>query len=308
MHSAHPVNVLDLVGNTPLLRLPSIGADCPGVEIYAKAEWYNPAGSVKDRAALSMVLAAEREGQLGPGKTLLDATSGNTGIAYAMIGAARGFKVKLCLPTNASLERKRILQAYGAEIVYTSPLEGSDGAIREARRIFAENPDAYFYSDQYANDNNWKAHYHGTASEIWEQTGGRVTHWVTGLGTSGTFMGTTRRLKEFNPRIRCISFQPDSPFHGLEGMKHMGSAIVPPIYDPSLADEDRAVATEDAYDMVRRLAREEGLLVGISSGAAASCAHGLARELSAARQQAVVVTLFCDSGDKYLSERFWDDF
>ena len=307
-HRFPPVNVLDLVGNTPLLRLPHLSRETPGVELYAKAEWYNPGGSVKDRAALSMVLAAEREGKLGPGKTLLDATSGNTGIAYAMIGAAKGFRVKICMPTNASVERKRILKAYGAEIIFTSPLEGSDGAIREARRIYAEDPDAYFYCDQYSNDNNWKAHYHGTAVEVWEQTDGRVTHWIAGLGTSGTFTGTTRRLRKLNPNIRCISFQPDSPFHGLEGMKHMASALVPAIYDETLADEDRAVATEEAYAMVRRLAREEGLLVGISSGAAAACALQVARELSAERKPGVVVTLFCDSGDKYLSERFWDDF
>lgn len=304
VYQTPPIHVLDLVGNTPLLRLPRIGSEVPGVELYAKAEWFNPGGSVKDRAAFNMIRHAEDAGLLGPGKTLLDATSGNTGIAYAMIGSARGFKVKLCMPENASLERKRILKAYGAELVLTSPLEGSDGAIRKAREVFAEDPDRYFYCDQYSNDNNWLAHYHGTAAEIWEQTNGRVTHWIAGLGTSGTFMGTSRRLKEFNPRIRCISFQPDSPFHGLEGMKHMASALVPPIYDPKLADEDRGIATEEAYDMVRRLSREEGLLVGISSGAALACALQVAREL----KEGVVVTLFPDSGDKYLSERFWDEF
>jgi S-sulfo-L-cysteine synthase (O-acetyl-L-serine-dependent) len=297
-------NVLDQVGNTPLLRLERLGAEVPGVELYGKAEWFNPGGSVKDRPALNMVREAERAGRLGRGQVLLDATSGNTGIAYAMIGAARGFRVKLCMPANASIERKRILHAYGADLVLTSPLEGSDGAIREARRLYAEDPDRYFYCDQYSNENNWKAHYHGTATEIWEQTGGRVTHFVAGLGTSGTFVGTTRRLKELNPRIRCISFQPDSPFHGLEGMKHMESAIVPPIYEPGLADEDRAVSTEEAYDMVRSLAREEGLLVGISAGAAVACALRVAREA----REGVVVTILCDSGDKYLSERFWDEF
>lgn len=303
-----PARVLDLVGNTPLLHLANLNREVPNVELYAKAEWFNPGGSVKDRPALNMVLSAEREGLLGPGKTLLDATSGNTGIAYAMIGAARGFPVKLCMPSNASIERKRILKAYGAELVLTSPLEGSDGAIREARRIYAEDPDRYFYSDQYSNDDNWKAHFLGTAVEIWEQTEGRVTHWISGLGTSGTFMGTSRRLKQFNPRIRCISFQPDSPFHGLEGMKHMASAIVPAIYSPEVADEDRAISTEDAYTYVQRLAREEGLLAGVSSGAATACAMQVARELEAQQiRDAVIVTLFPDSGDKYLSERFWDE-
>lgn len=297
-------SVLDLIGNTPLLRLERIGREVPGVEIYAKAEWFNPGGSVKDRPARNMVLEAERAGLLAPDRVLLDATSGNTGIAYAMIGAARGFRVQLCMPANASIERKRILHAYGAELVLTSPLEGSDGAIREARRLYAENPGRYYYCDQYSNDNNWKAHYHTTAPEIWEQTGGRITHWVAGLGTSGTFVGTTRRLKELNAEIRCISFQPDSPFHGLEGMKHMESAIVPPIYDAALAHEDRAVSTEEAYEMVRRLSREEGLLVGISSGAAAACALRVAKEI----RKGVIVTLLADAGDKYLSERFWDEF
>ncbi len=300
-------NIVDLVGNTPLLELKRISSEFPGVEIYAKAEWFNPGGSVKDRPARNMVLEAERAGLLTPGKTLLDATSGNTGIAYAWLGAAKGFPVKLCMPENASRERKRILSAYGVDVVLTSPLEGSDGAIREARRLYAEDPDRYFYCDQYSNANNWRAHYHGTAVEIWEQTDRQVTHWIAGLGTSGTFVGTTRRLKEFNPRIRCISFQPDSPFHGLEGMKHMATALVPAIYDPTLADEDRGVSTEDAYEMIRRLAREEGLLAGISSGAAAACAVQVARELVAAGKNGVIVTLFPDGGDKYLSERFWDE-
>ena len=300
----HPASVVDLIGNTPLLRLSHLTRDLPrSVELYAKAEWYNPAGSIKDRAALNMILDGERTGRLTRDRTILDATSGNTGIAYAMIGAARGYSVKLCLPKNANQERKRILKAYGAELVLTSPLEGSDGAIREARRLFAEDPERYFYPDQYSNPANWQAHYHSTAPEIWEQTGGRITHFVAGLGTSGTFVGTTRRLKELNPGVRCISFQPDSPLHGLEGMKHMASALVPAIYDPSLADEDRAVATEDAHEMVRRLAREEGLLVGISAGAALFCALRVAREL----ERGVVVTIFPDGGDKYLSEAFWDD-
>jgi S-sulfo-L-cysteine synthase (O-acetyl-L-serine-dependent) len=312
LSSSRPVDVLDLVGNTPLIPLARLNREVPHVELFAKAEWYNPGGSVNDRAALHMVRAARAAGDLAPGRTLLDATSGNTGIAYAWIGAAIGFPVKLCMPANASLERKRILQAYGVDLVLTSPLEGSDGAIREARRQYAEHPERYFYCDQYSNDNNWKAHYHGTAMEIWEQTGGRVTHWIAGLGTSGTFVGTSRRLRELNPRIRCISFQPDSPFHGLEGMKHMDTALVPAIYDASLADDDRGIATEDAYGMVRRLAREEGVLVGISAGAAMACALQVARDIppaaAAAGEKPVIVTVFPDSGDKYLSERFWDDF
>ncbi len=277
----------------------------PEVEILAKAEWMNPGGSVKDRAAARIVAEAEASGQLRPGKVLLDATSGNTGIAFAMIGAARGFPVTLCLPESASLERKRILAAYGAEIVFTDPGEGSDGAIRKARAMHAAEPERYFYADQYSNDANWRAHYHTTANEIWEQTRGRVTHFVAMLGTSGTFVGTARRLKELNPKVQCISLQPDSPFHGIEGAKHMGSAIVPAIYDATLADHDLGISTEDAYAMVRRLAREEGLLVGVSAGAAVVGCLRLARELKG--KPAVMVTIFPDSGDKYLSERFWEE-
>ena len=240
-------NLLDCVGNTPLLRLERVGREFSGVEIFAKAEWFNPGGSVKDRAALRMILDGERRGELRPGKTILDSTSGNTGIAYAMIGAARGYKVKLCLPASASVERKKILRAYGAELVITPGEEGSDGAIRRVREIYAAEPGKYFYPDQYSNAGNVLAHMETTAPEIWEQTGGRVTHFVAGLGTSGTFVGTSRRLKEFNPRVQAISVQPDSAFHGLEGMKHMASAIVPKIYDASVADEDLAVRTEDAY-------------------------------------------------------------
>src|ERR1044071_5409197 len=258
----------ELVGNTPLLRLRHVTAPARGVEIYAKAEWFNPGGSVKDRPALSMILDGERAGRLTPGKIILDATSGNTGIAYAWLGAARGYKVKLALPQNASEERKRILKSYGAELILTNPLEGSDGAIREARRLYAENPDLYFYADQYNNPANWQAHYETTALEIWQQTGGRITHFVAGLGTSGTFVGTSRRLKELNAEIRAISFQPDSPFHGLEGLKHMETAIVPGIYDTTLADANYEVSTESAHDYTRRLGKEEGLLVGISAGAA----------------------------------------
>lgn len=293
----------ELVGNTPLLRLRNIAATSPNVEIYAKAEWFNPGGSVKDRPALSMILDGERTGALIPGKIILDATSGNTGIAYAWIGAARGYDVKLALPQNASEERKRILNSYGAELVLTSPLEGSDGAIREARRLYAENADLYFYPDQYNNPANWQAHYETTAIEIWEQTAGRVTHFIAGLGTSGTFVGTTRRLKELNPRIRAISFQPDSPFHGLEGLKHMESAIVPGIYDSTIADESHEIGTEQAHEYTRRLGKKEGLLVGVSSGAALACALKVAQSI----ESGVIVTVFPDAGDKYLSERFWDE-
>jgi len=297
---------LDRIGNTPLLRFPQIARDLVGAEILGKAEWLNPGGSVKDRAAANIVAQAQASGQLTSAKILLDSTSGNTGIAYAMIGAAQGFPVTLCMPENVSVERKRILHAYGANIIYTDPAEGSDGAIRMARELAAKHPDLYFYADQYSNDANWQAHYHGTANEIWQQTEGRITHFVSMLGTSGTFVGTSRRLKELNPRIRCVSLQPDSPFHGIEGAKHMASAIVPKIYDPSLADANLGIATEDAYKMAKRLAREEGLLVGISAAAAVAGCVQLAREL-ARGEHAVFVTILCDSGDKYLSERFWEE-
>jgi cysteine synthase B len=297
---------VDRIGNTPLLRLVRIAGDLPGVEILGKAEWLNPGGSVKDRAAANIVAQARASGKLTSGKILLDSTSGNTGIAYAMIGAAQGFPVTLCMPENVSVERKRILHAYGANILYTDPADGSDGAIRMARELAAKHPDLYYYADQYSNDANWQAHYHGTANEIWQQTEGRITHFVSMLGTSGTFMGTTRRLKELNPRIRCISLQPDSAFHGIEGAKHMASAIVPKIYDPSLADADLGISTEDAYAMAKRLAREEGLLVGISAAAAVVGCLQLARQLKK-NEHAVFVTILCDSGDKYLSERFWQE-
>jgi cysteine synthase B len=299
-------NLVDCVGNTPLLRLTRIGREFANVEFHAKAEWFNPGGSVKDRAALRMILDGEQRGLLGPGKTILDSTSGNTGIAYAMIGAARGYSVKLCLPASASAERKHILKAYGAELVITSGEEGSDGAIRGVREIYAAAPEKYFYPDQYSNPANVEAHMATTAPEIWEQTDGRVTHFVAGLGTSGTFVGTARRLKQFNAKIRATSFQPDSAFHGLEGMKHMATAIVPKIYDGSVADEDLGVRTEDAYRMVKRLAREEGMLVGISSGAAICACLEVAQRLPAG-EGAVIVTIFPDSGDKYLTERFWDE-
>ena len=299
-------NPLDRIGNTPLLHLATLTPGLPGVQVLGKAEWCNPGGSVKDRAAANIVAEARRFGKFGPGKILLDSTSGNTGIAYAMIGAAQGFPVTLCMPENVSVERKRILQAYGANIIYTDPADGSDGAIRYARELFAGAPDKYFYADQYSNDANWRAHYIGTANEIWQQTQGRVTHFVSMLGTSGTFVGTTRRLKELNPHVRCISLQPDSAFHGIEGAKHMASAIVPKIYDPTLADENIEIATEASYKMVKRLAREQGLLVGISAGAAIVGCLEVASNLKKG-QHATIVTILCDSGDKYLSERFWDE-
>src|SRR5437868_6816836 len=295
-------SVVDLIGRTPLVRLRRFERETPGVELYAKAEWQNPGGSVKDRAAARMILEGEASGELTPGRTILDATSGNTGIAYATIGASRGYPVKLCVPDNASPERKLILRALGAELVLTDPLEGTDGAIREARRLHAADPERYFYPDQYNNDGNWRAHFDTTGVEIIEQTSGRLTHFVAGLGTSGTFIGTGRRLRKFNPAIALISFQPQGPFHGLEGLKHMDSAIVPGIYDPALADEDLRIDTERAYRMVRRLAREEGLLAGISSGAAVAAMLDVAKELD----RGVIVTIFPDGAEKYLNEPFWD--
>jgi cysteine synthase B len=271
--------------------------------VLAKAEWYNPGGSVKDRAALNMILDGERRGLLTKGKILIDATSGNTGIAYAMIGAQRGYRVKLALPKNASVERKQSLLAYGAELVLTDPTEGTDGAQRYVKKVVAAEPGKYFYPDQYNNDANWRAHYETTAMEIWQQTEGRITHFVTGLGTSGTFMGVTRRLHELNPAIRCISMQPDGPLHGLEGLKHMPTALVPGIYDAGVADEQVTVATEDAHAAVIRLARTEGLLVGVSSGANFHAAVQVASRL----KEGVVVTIFCDSAAKYLSEEFWSE-
>jgi S-sulfo-L-cysteine synthase (O-acetyl-L-serine-dependent) len=300
-------NLLDQIGHTPLLRIERLAAEfAPAIQILAKAEWFNPGGSVKDRAAYSMIREGERKGDLRPGKIILDATSGNTGIAYAMVGAARGYNVKLCLPSSASPERVKILQAYGVELVMTPGGEGTDGAIRRVREIYKAEPDKYFYPDQYSNAANPAAHYNGTAAEIWEQTRGEITHFVAGLGTSGTFVGTTRRLKEFNPKIRCISMQPDSGFHGLEGLKHMATAIVPKIYDAELADEDLAVRTEDAQKMVKRLARKEGILAGVSSGGTLCACFDVARRLPRG-ERAVIVTVFPDSGEKYLSERFWSE-
>jgi cysteine synthase B len=299
-------NVLEYIGNTPLMRIERITQHLPNVEIAAKAEWFNPGGSVKDRAALAMIQAGLASGKLRPGKTILDATSGNTGIAYAMIGAALGYPVKLFLPHSASEERKRILHAYGAELVMTPGDEGTDGAIRRVRELAAAEPENYFYPDQYSNAANWQAHYRGTANEIWEQTGGRITHFVAALGTSGTFVGTTRRLKELNPEIRFVSLQPDGPWNGLEGWKHMPTALRPAIYDDTLADENLEISTEESYRMVKRLAHEEGLLVSPSAAAALLGCLAVAEKITADRT-AVMVTVFADSAAKYLSERFWDE-
>jgi cysteine synthase B len=300
-------DLLGQIGNTPLIRLQRIGREYPAVEIYGKAEYFNPGGSVKDRPALNMILEGEHSGKLVPGKVILDATSGNTGIAYAMVAAAKGYAVKLCLPANASIERKRILKAYGAELVLTDPGEGSDGAIRKVREIFAADPDRYFYPDQYGNPANWQAHFHSTGPEIIRQTESRITHFLAAMGTSGTFMGVTRRLRQDLPSVFCCSAQPSSGFHGLEGLKHMPTAIVPDIYDPGLADRNVWLDTEEAHVMIKRLAREEGLLVGISAAANACGALHLARELHEQGKPAVIVTIFCDSADKYLSESFWEE-
>ncbi|MDX2033674.1 MAG: cysteine synthase family protein [Blastocatellia bacterium] len=302
MNFETPAALPELIGNTPLLRLNHLSPK-PRVEILGKAEWANPGGSVKDRPALRMLREGERTGALTPEKTIIDATSGNTGIAYAMLGAALGYKVRLCLPRNASPERKRILQAYGAELVLTDPLAGSDGAILEVRRIVAADPERYFYPDQYNNPANWQAHYETTAPEIHRQTGGRITHFVAGLGTSGTFVGVGRRLRELDPRIRLISMQPDSPYHGLEGMKHMETAIVPGIYDPALADQGIEVATEEAHEMARRLARDEGWFVGVSAAANVVAARKIAESID----EGVIVTILCDGGSRYLSDPFWEE-
>jgi cysteine synthase B len=313
------ISLIERIGNTPLLRLDALTAHLPGIQLLGKVEWVNPGGSIKDRAASSIVLAAIREGKLTPGKSLgsaprkalLDATSGNTGIAYAMLGSAMNFPVVLCMPSNVSPERKNILAAYGAQIIWTDPADGSDGAIRKARQLAADEPEKYFYADQYGNPNNWLAHYHGTANEIWQQTEGRVTHFVAGLGTSGTFMGTTRRLRELSGGqkrpVQCISMQPDSPFNGFEGLKHMATAIVPPIYDPTLADRNIDMPTERAYIMAKRLGKTQGLLVGVSAAGAVAASLDIAEEEASAGREAVIVTILCDSADKYLSERFWTE-
>lgn len=298
-------DLLNRIGNTPLLAIPL--ADAGNARVYAKAEFFNPGGSVKDRAALSMIRRGEETGKLRQGKILLDSTSGNTGIAYAMICAIKGYPVKLCLPANASPERKQILNAYGAELVLTSAAEGSDGAQRVCQQIYRENPEAYFYPDQYSNPANWQAHFETTGPEIVEQTGGSVTHFVAALGTTGTFTGVTRRLRKELAGVRCISVQPASPLHGLEGAKHMPSSIQPAIYDPNLADDNIWIETEDAYEMAKRLAREQGLLVGISAAANVVAANRVARDLAETGRPGVVVTILCDGGQKYLSEHFWND-
>jgi cysteine synthase B len=290
-----------LVGNTPLLELPAWGP--PGVRILGKAEHLNPGGSVKDRAALRIVRDAEAAGHLRKGKVILDASSGNTGIAYAMLGAARGYGVEICLPRNAGAERKRLLSAYGASVVETNPLEGQDGAVREARRRAAQDPARYYYADQYNNPANWKAHYDTTGPEIWRQTGGRITHWVAALGTTGTFTGTARRLRALDQGLTCVAVQPDAAFHGLEGVKHLPSSTVPGIFDPGLVNQTLEVGTEEAQAMARRLAREAGILVGVSAGANVAAAVRLARGL----EEGVVVTVLCDGGDRYLSHAFWSE-
>jgi cysteine synthase B len=292
-----------LVGNTPLLRLRRFERETPGVELYAKAEWQNPSGSVKARAAARIIEEGERSGRLHPGRTILDSTSGNTGIAYAMLAAAGGYRLKLCVPGNVTPERKRMLRAYGAEVIFTDPLEGSDGAITMARRLYAADPEQYFYADQYNNDANWRAHYETTGPEIIAQTAGRVSCFVAGLGTSGTFVGTARRLREFDPAIRLVSVEPDSPLHGIEGLKHMATAIVPGIYDESVADDAVKVPTERSQELTRRLASEEGLLVGVSSGAALAAALDVAREM----EDGVIVMIFPDGGERYLTEPFWEN-
>jgi cysteine synthase B len=292
------------IGNTPLVRLKAVTRHLPeAVAVYAKAEYLNPGGSVKDRAALRMIQEGLRSGALHPGKILIDATSGNTGIAYAMLGASLGIKVRLALPANASAERKQILRSYGAEVILTDPMDGTDGAQRWVRDQVAAHPDRYFYPDQYNNDANWRAHFDGTGAEILSQTDGRVTGFVASLGTTGTFVGVSRRLKAFDPAIRCTAVQPDSPLHGLEGVKHLDTAVVPGIFDARLADEVLRCATEDAYAMARRLAREEGLLVGVSSGANVAAALRVAER----RSEGTVVTVLCDTGTRYLSDRFWQE-
>ncbi len=296
-------DIAELIGNTPLLRLRQIGAGRPNVQLFAKAEWYNPGGSVKDRAALNMIREGERTGKLTKEKIIIDATSGNTGIAYAMLGAVLGYRVQLAVPANAGQERKRLLAAYGADVIYTNPLEGTDGARETVRAIVHANPDRYFYPDQYNNPANWQAHYTTTAAEIIRQTEGRITHFVAGLGTTGTFVGTARRLKEFNPSIRCIAVQPDSPLHGLEGLKHLPTADVPGIFDPTLADETIEVSTEEAEEMARRTARQEGLLIGLSSAAAFVASLRVAERLRAG----VVVTIFADHGSRYLHDVFGEN-
>lgn len=299
-------SVLDLVGNTPLLRLGRIDADCPGVEIWAKAEFANPGGSVKDRAAARIIKDAIARGDLGDGRRLLDSTSGNTGIAYSLVGAALGIPITLVMPENVSLPRKQITKGFGTELIFSDPMEGSDGAIVLARKMAAEHPDRYYYPNQYANDSNWLAHYDGTALEIWEQTRGRVTHFVTGIGTSGTVVGTSRRLHELNPDVRCIGMQPDDAWHGLEGLKHIPSSLVPDIYDEDALDDTMWMPTDEGWDMSERLAQEEALFVGHSAGANVAAALRVGQELSAAGKEGVVVTMLCDRGDRYFGPLKWE--
>jgi len=295
--------VADLVGNTPLLRLDRIAKDIvPGVELYAKAEWDNPGGSVKDRPALWMLRAAEKAGLTGD-RILLDATSGNTGIALAMLGAAEGYRVTLCVPANLSVERRRILRAYGADLIFTPATEGTDGAQRAAQALADSAPHRYWYLDQYANEANWRAHFDSTGPEILDQTRGRITHFVACLGTTGTFVGVGRYLRKIASHVRLIAVQPDSPFHGIEGVKHVESSLVPGIWDASLPDETMAVATEHAQAASKRLAREEGYLVGTSSGAALDASLRLAERI----REGVIVMVFPDAGDKYLGERYWEE-
>ena len=309
--------IIDQIGNTPLLRVHLFEDECPDVAVYAKAEFLNPGGSVKDRPALRMIEDGERTGRLTPERIIIDSTSGNTGIAYAMIGAAKGYRVRLVMPGNVSDERRVIVKAYGAEIVYSDPMEGSDGAIRTVREMFAADPEMYFMPDQYNNDANWRAHYDGTGPEIWEQTRGAVTHFAAALGTSGTFVGTTRRLKELDPSVRCISVQPSEPWHGLEGLKHMPSSIVPGIYDAALADENIGVDTEPAYELARLLARTHGILAGHSSGAALVAVGEIARRIQAEGPaksktswdgvRGTIVTVFADGGVRYVSTGLYGD-
>ena len=305
--STRSTGLLDQIGHTPLIRLDRIDSELAGIEIYGKAEFLNPGGSVKDRPALNMVREGERTGRLHKGRVILDSTSGNTGIAYAMIASYLGYPVKLCLPANASPERKQILKAYGAEVVLTDAGEGSDGAIRVCRKIYETNPNLYFYPDQYNNPANWESHFHTTGLEILEQTAGQVTHFIAAMGTSGTFVGTTRRLRQELPGVKCLSAQPSSGFHGLEGLKHMPTAIVPGIYDETLADENLWIETEDGQAMARRLGREQGLLVGVSSGANVYAALQLGKRLAERKESATIVTILCDGASKYLSEHFWND-
>jgi cysteine synthase B len=299
-------SVVDAVGNTPLVRLRRVARDVPDVEVWAKLEFANPGGSVKDRPALRMILDAMADGRLTRDKILIDSTSGNTGVAYSMYGAALGVRVRLVMPSNVSKARKDISRSFGTDIVYSDPLEGSDGAIRLARDLVAAEPDRYFYPDQYSNPSNWRAHYDGTGREILDALGDRLTHFVAGLGTTGTMMGCTRRLKEHTRPIECVAVEPADALHGLEGLKHLPSSLVPPIYDPSVPDRTFRVTTEDGWDMADRLAREEGLHVGHSSGANIFAAIELAREAQRRGEGGCVVAIVCDRGDRYFAPIRWE--